>query len=819
MSEVHITIDGKKLTVPDFLSVRKAALKNGIYVPGLCSHPELNPFKPFNWSEQVWQGTAEFVHDDSIDAEEDFPHCNLCLVSIDGGEPQRACTTKVAEGMEIRTMGADLIKARQGSLKNVLANHPHACLTCAQWEGCDRLQCSMDVPVEQRCCELLGKCELGKVAQFIGIPNDTPAYRPLDRPVIETEPLIRRNYELCINCLRCVRVCRDVREVDALGAAAYQGAVKVGTNAGPTLPESLCRFCGACVEVCPTGALMDQPGVEVLINGMAPCSAKCPLNVDVPGYLELIAEGLEFEALELIRQRAVLPGVLGYACFHPCEDNCRRKEIDDPASICALKRYASDMAGDKEPEIVKSPPTGRKIAVIGGGPAGIAAAAELLKRGHKVVIFERDEKLGGMLRQTIPNFRLPERVIERDLKYLEALGLNSRTGIDFGGDNDLNKLKADGYEAVIIAVGLSRPVSLGLEGEELAGVAYGLDFLRKAADKKIDKLSGDVVVIGGGNVAVDAAMTAKRMGALKVKMICLEQPGEMPAYSDELDAAVEEGVQISHGWGVERIEGKDGSVSKVILKKCVSVFDENGKFNPKYDAATQTEVPVDYLIIAIGQKIEDSLKDCLKKPEDVFIAGDVATGPSSIVKAMADGVRAAKEANAFLGGYPAPEYKKYAKESKRIGRDPEFHLRTRAEPEQLSVPERIKTTDVFYSTLTAEQAREEAARCMRCNLRATLLKAPPPPDPWFEFNSDLVAQIPEIEGVLILADEDKKSVKIAGSSDLKSAFDELIDEDFDAAFCRWEINPMYTQRESELIQAHLQAYGEIPGGDELDDLF
>ncbi|HHE47080.1 MAG TPA: hypothetical protein ENL08_05205, partial [Bacteroidetes bacterium] len=187
MNVVKVTIDGDEFTVPDTLSVRKAALKNGIYIPGLCSHPELNPFKPFNWSEAVWQGDRRVEHEGNpslspsetaVGVGEDFPHCELCLVSVNDGPPQRACTTGVEEGMRVRTTGDDLTAARRESLKKILANHPHACLTCAQREGCSRTDCSMNVPVEERCCELLGRCEIGKVADYIGIPTDTPAYKP-----------------------------------------------------------------------------------------------------------------------------------------------------------------------------------------------------------------------------------------------------------------------------------------------------------------------------------------------------------------------------------------------------------------------------------------------------------------------------------------------------------------------------------------------------------------------------------------------------------------------------------------------------------------
>ncbi len=814
MNKIHLTIDGNKVSVPEGLSVRKAALKNGIYIPGLCGHPELDAFKPFAWSKCVWQGESTFSHNLSSTSEEDFQHCNLCLVSINGGPPERAGTCHAAENMEVRTQGADLVQEHQKYLAKILAHHPHACLTCAQYLGCDRVQCSMNVPVEERCCELLGRCEIGKVAQYIGIPSSTPAYKPEHRPRIDDEPLIRRNYELCVGCLRCVKVCREVRGVDALGCVVTDGRLIVGTNSGTTLPESDCRLCGACVELCPTGALLDQPGYEVLVDGMAPCQAKCPLHIDVPGYLELIAAGHENDALELIRQRAVLPGVLGYACFHPCEDDCRRKAVDDPASICALKRYAAEFS-DTPPQIIKRDPTGKKIAVIGGGPAGLAASAELLRRGHSVTIFERDSKLGGMLRQTIPNFRLPESVIDRDLEYLFALGLETRFGKSIEDENLISK----GFDAVIRTVGLPEAVKLGVEGEDLTNVESGLDFLRNVLKGEIESTREQVVIIGGGAVAVDAAMTARRLGGEPVLIVSLEAPEEMPAFKEELEAAREEGIFIINRWGVDRIEGEDGKFSRVYLKRCTRVFDDRGQFHPEYDPDETMTVDADRLIVAIGQKRESQLDDSSGIGKYDVLAGDAAIGASSIVNAMADGVRAAIEVNEAIGGAEAPEFPEFDISKREIGREPGYFQRNRVNPNHKEAEIRANSLEIFVDTISQEQAREEAARCLRCNLRARLMPTPLPPDPWKTFDQDLIKFVPEEDGVLILANEDKVSVKIAGTANLNELAEELLDDDYDAEYCRWELDPMYTKRESELIQAHLQAYGEIPGDDDMDDLF
>jgi len=847
MNVVKLKIDGKEFTVPDFLSVRKAALKNGIYVPGLCSQPELNPFKPFSWSEQIWQGNEKFEHDgappfnsppaeqggrnlgdpplppptnvEGEGAETDFPHCELCLVSVDGSPPQRACTTKVAQGMEVRTTGDDLVQARKASLSKILANHPHACLTCAQREGCSRTDCSMNVPVGERCCELLGRCEIGKVAEFIGIPSDTPAYRNSGIPVITDEALFIRDYEICINCMRCVRVCRDIRGVDVLGAVFSDGTVHVGVINGSTLSEADCRFCTACVEICPTGALRDKKELEPLVDGQAPCVTACPLSIDIPGYLDLVSQGKSFDALELIRQQAVLPGVLGYACFHPCEDVCRRGEINNAVSICAVKRYASDMAGMESVEISKLPDTGKKIAVIGGGPAGLAAAAELLRWGHSVTIFDKADKLGGMLRQTIPKFRLPNSVIDRDLEYLFDLGLETKLGVAFGSELNANNLTAIGFNAVVIAVGLPEAMSLNVEGEQLEGVIPGLDFLREGAVGNVRKMTDPVVVIGGGSVAVDTAMTALRMGAQDVTMVCLESPDEIPASKSELNDALEEGVKVMHRWGIAEITG-NGRVNSVLLKRCVRVFDNQGRFNPEYDETTTESIPASTVLIAIGQRVDPETKQNIVVSPEVFIAGDVATGPSSIVKAMADGKRIAVDVDKYLGG----EGHKLQLESlfsadPHIGKIEGFARLERLEPNQTNISERVKSFDIYESTFSKDAAVDESLRCLRCQLRASLMKTPLPPDPWHIFDADVLADIPESEGVIILADEDKKTVKIAGALNIRMAVQELLDDGYEAAVCRWELDPMFTKRESELLQAHLQAFGELPGTDDMDDLF
>ena len=329
---------------------------------------------------------------------------------------------------------ADLKKIRQQKLAPILARHPHACLACAQAAGCSRTQCSSNVPEDERCCPKFGNCELQAVVNHVGISSDTPRWIPTKQPVLDAEPLFVRDYNLCIGCTRCVRACEDLRGVGALGFVFdAKGGIQVGTLA-PTLAESDCRFCTACVEVCPTGAIIDKRlPAGSREEALVPCRSACPAGLDVPEYLRQIAAGRPDQALAVIRERVPLPGVLGRVCVHPCEDKCRRGEVNQAISICLLKRYAADAAGAGEkPSIPKLPATGKRVAIVGAGPAGLAAAFFLARKGHAAVIFEAEAQPGGMLRYGIPAFRLPPEVLEAEIQDILDLGVEIKTGHEGG---------------------------------------------------------------------------------------------------------------------------------------------------------------------------------------------------------------------------------------------------------------------------------------------------------------------------------------------------------------------------------------------------
>jgi NADPH-dependent glutamate synthase beta subunit-like oxidoreductase len=838
--DVHLQIDGRTLSVTLGISVRKVALKNGIYIPGLCGHPDLPPARNVRWAAQVYRGEQAIVGEFGDESAGEHGSCNLCWVSIEGKpDLARACEIEVADGLVVRTQGEDIKRARQQALAKILAHHPHACLTCAQRKGCSLTSCSSNVPANERCCILLNRCEIGKVAEFIGIPDYTPKYVFENFPKIDGDPFLNRDYNLCIGCTRCVRACSDLRGVDALAATFRDGRVWIGTVAQGSLKESLCGFCSACVEVCPTGTLLDKADSKPVKHGeTAPCVAECPAGIDIPAYLRHIALG-DFEgALRVIYDRVPFPGILGYVCFHPCEAVCKRSELDDSLAICALKRFAYESAaGDVELPLEKGDPTGKKVAIVGAGPAGLTAAYYLARAGHDVELYDEAAELGGMLRYAIPQYRLPESVLNDELQALYHLGVVFRPGLKLGRDIALENLLSSKYDAVLLTVGTSASRELRARGEELTGVIPALDFLRSARLGRAENLFGKVVVIGGGNVAVDAAMTARRLGAQDVTLVCLEQPAEMPAHAWEIQQVRDEGISIENGWGPLEFEGSEGKLISIRFKRCSRVFDDAGRFNPQYDEGQVREFPGDCAIVAIGQKVAEwpglelsaggmlsADKQTFKTSNPrLFAAGDAVRGPSSVVEALAAGRKVADNMDRFLGGAgveKAAVFDEISADS-HLGRDESFLVRQAYRPDQQDVRTRIGNFSVIEETLAAESAKQEASRCLRCNLRANITPVVFPPDKWQPLSRAIISAIPALEGVYQIAGSDRKAVKIAGVPNLRAALEsECEGQGDDLLFC-WEEDRMYSKRESELIQLHLQQYGQMPGGGagELDDLF
>ncbi|MFQ5874088.1 MAG: FAD-dependent oxidoreductase, partial [Dehalococcoidia bacterium] len=669
MSQVDLSIDGTQVRAPSGASLLEAARNAGIYIPGLCSHPSLPPARGKVGLPSIWREGQVLRSSGSESLE--FQGCGLCRVELNG-ELVSACSTPAEEGLRVQSATAKVLAKRQDRLAEILADHPHACLICPNREGCDRIACSFNVPVPERCCTKFANCELRKVADYVGIKADTVRYVFRDLPNIQNDPLFTRNYNLCIGCTRCVRVCADVRGVEALGFTITDSRVEVGTTAS-SLPESECKFCTACVEVCPTGALMDKPtdmgAALAKEQAVVPCRTGCPAGIDIPRYVRFIAQEKYDEALAVIREKVPFPAVLGYVCFHPCESVCRRGRVSEPVSICRLKRFAAEH-GRQHDQTVSVANTGKRVAVVGSGPAGLTAAYYLQAKGHGVTVFEAASEPGGMLLQGIPRFRVPREVVQWEIDGILARGIELRTNTPVGPASDLSleKLQSE-YDAVFLAVGAQLSKKIRLEGSEMPGVLWGLDFLHEVNLGSWPGIPlGRVVVIGGGNVAMDVALTARRLGAKEIEIACLESCAEMPAFESEIEQACEEGAVLHPSWGPKRVLA-NGKVAGIELVRCTRVFDESGRFNPSFDPSVTTVIEADTVILAIGQSTDFSFlgknrqelvtergtvrvdEASLAAPlPGLFAAGEVVSGPSSVIQAIAAGRKAATSIDRYLGG-------------------------------------------------------------------------------------------------------------------------------------------------------------------------
>ncbi|MFX0155959.1 MAG: FAD-dependent oxidoreductase [Candidatus Hodarchaeota archaeon] len=840
METISITINGTKVDAKKGSYILEASLNAGIYIPSICAHPDLPPLVGLKPNEKIFQGNSKFINTDS----QEHQGCQLCVVKIEGREGLvTSCSTIIEEGMVISTDSPEIQTLRCEKLMKILSKHPHACLMCAQREGCPRDPCSPNVPVEERCCPILGRCELQKVAEYIGIREDTPRYKPQQRAIIEDEPLFIRNYEICISCTRCVRVCNDVRGIEALGFVYSNEETIVGSLA-PSLKESGCRFCGACVEVCPTGALIDKDILwaerEKLL---VPCKDACPLGIDVPRYIRLISEKKYAEAAAVIREKTSFPSVLGRVCFHDCEIECRRSQINEPIAICALKRFAMDNDSELwKSKINISPSTGKKIAIVGSGPSGLTAAYYLRRLGHSVTIFEANSYLGGMLRVGIPEYRLPRRVLQKDLDHILSIGIEVQIDKVVGEHLSLDNLKEQGFSATFLAIGAQNTKKLNIAGLNLPNILWGLDFLKKVNLGEEVTVPDNITVIGGGNVAIDVALTARRLGAKEVQLTCLECREEMPAHEWEIQKALDEGITLDCSWGPKKIIEKDGEISEVELIHCNTVFDNNNLFNPIFDNTNIKSIKTEMVILAIGQipdlsilgsesKINISSSGLIHVKENtlesnipgIFAGGEVINSPSSVVDAIEMGRKAASSIDRYLGGKGEIEdvLIELDAPNPNLGRDESFYDKPRVKMPLLSLEQRLNSFNEIELGLDEKLALEEANRCLRCDLRFNISPIILPPQKWLNLTSENIQNVPETGGAIQILNENQEIILIQGTPNLRLALEEQLSINSKACYFNYDEDPMYTKRESELLQQFMQEFGRFPEGNESldDDLF
>jgi len=739
--KIKLTIDEVEVEVEKGVTVLQAAQSAGIYIPTLCYHPDLLP----------------------------YGGCRLCIVEIENmrGFPT-SCTTPATHGMVVRTGTSQLQKLRQDFLQLILTEHPNACITCDRRERCGPYDiCLRNVAVTERCviCPNNKQCELQNLVDYIGIGEMPLPYKYKDLPVDDSSPLIERNYNLCVLCGRCVQMCADARGIGAISFINRGFDVVVSTSYNRALQDSGCRFCGACVEVCPTGALMDKEAKyrpDCDHESVAvPCKYACPAGINVPLYVYLIGEGKYQEALAIIREKVPFPGVLGRVCIHPCEEACRREAINDPISIRFLKRFVADRDnGEWKQSSRKLSPTGKKAAIVGSGPAGLTAGYYLAKAGHSVAVFEQFSKAGGMMRVGIPDYRLPPEVLDAEIEEIKSAGveikLNSRV-------ESIDWLFEQGYEAVFLGLGAHRGMGLGVDGDDSPGVFDGASFLRDAnLGVKVD-VGNKVAVIGGGNVAIDSARIALRLGAKEVSILYRRTRAEMPASPEEVEAALEEAIKIEFLTGHVRISQKDGRLSLTCNRMALGEPDASGRRRPVAIKGSEFDTEYDAIIGAIGQapeipaefKLKTGRGNTIQADADtlatsrpgVWAGGDAVTGPDSVIRAIEAGRRAASSIDKYLGGDGVIDEE--LTQERAIGMcvgitEEDFVSRTRVEMPCLP-PEQVTSnfTEVELG-LTEVGAVAEGKRCFQCGIRLQISPAPTPP----AMSGNIARELKEVESAV-----------------------------------------------------------------------
>lgn len=566
-----------------------------------------------------------------------------------------------------------------------------------------------------------------------------------------------------------VKICNALRtsqlfNTPNMSASAYRAHVD----------RQKCVACGACVEYCPAGALKlgqklckangtevkypkqplpdtlkwgkymwdedyrDKNRINTHDSGTAPCKTACPAHFAVQGYLKKASQGKYREALAIIKKENPFPAVCGRICNRRCEDACTRGTIDSAVSIDAVKKFIAEQDLKAEhryvPDIVVASNLGRwkeKIAIIGAGPAGLSCAYYLAQMGYYPTVFEKNERAGGMLTYGIPSYKLEKDVIDAEIEIMKEMGVEIKLGVEVGKDVTIPQLREQGYKAFYLAIGCQGGRLPNIPGQDAIGVTTAVEFLKHANAGK-EKTEGEIVVVGGGNVPIDAARVSARSGASKVTMLCLETEDIMPASKEEIKEAREDGVVINCGWGPKEVVVENGKATAIVFKKCTRVYDENNKFSPLYDENETITIPADKVIFAIGQSIIwGNLLDGSNvelgrgngpvadgytfqtSQEDIFTGGDVLTGPKFAIDAIAQGHEAAESLHRYVqNGHMT------------IGRNPRRFIQFDTpdiKVENYDNSSRQEAADGteksfrdVHGTLTEEQVKKETSRCLGC---------------------------------------------------------------------------------------------------------
>ncbi len=556
----------------------------------------------------------------------------------------------------------------------------------------------------------------------------------------------------CCGCHTCEVACKQEH-----GLGVGPRLVRIIERA-PLFMQYYCHHCedAPCELSCPEEAIKKDPETGVVLhdpekcNGCnsvegksgaekqqtSPCKFNCPAKNDIQGFLSLTAKGKYREALQLLKETSPFPSICGRVCTFPCETDCSRKQIDEAVSIRAIERFLADQDRSNDDAYVPKlkPARSEKVAIIGSGPAGLTAAYFLAKNGHRVTVFEKLPVAGGMMAVGIPLYRLPRKVLAAEIGVIQKMGAEIKTGVTFGKDVTFDTLKKEGYKAFFLAIGLHQNVRLNVANEDLNGILKGIDFLRDVSLGNPVSLGRKVAVVGGGNVAMDVAMTALRKGAKEVSLVSLEQRHEMPAWEREINEAIEEGVKIVNGLGPNKFLEKNGRLSGIEFKRCTSVFDEKGMFHPQYDETDLVRMEADTIIIAIGQAADPAfaqeqgiaandggliaadpttLETSIK---GVFAGGDACYGSKTVVEAIGAGREASVSIDRYLRGldlYTGREERDAKPTPITQPVKEKFDPAPRSSPAWLPPQERMSSDEVQLG-FTEEIAVQQAQRCITC---------------------------------------------------------------------------------------------------------